>query len=736
MASPLGVTSGRQRFFRLLASLAPYALHLVPVVWLFGPSLAGERVLFFRDLSSAFVPDYAFLHSALAVGTWPLYNPLVDGGSPCLFAYPFDLLLVAAFGPLGPLRFGVPLHLVLGMCGVTALASRRGLGPQGAWLTGAVYGLSGVVLSLVNLLPLLHAAAWAPWILVALLDLVAVPSGRARARLALVTALAFSTLGADILLQTLIVAVVLVPGADRLKRWTFLPLVQVGALALLLSAPVMGGGMALLRGSARAAGFSAREALGYSLRGPAVLDVLLPRFFGDVHALTDAGYFGQPFFTQGYPYLLSLYLGPLVLVLALLGVRDLRAPTLVLLSLLLAMGEQGPFGPLLAGALVRFPVKFLWMGTLVVALLAGAGLERAPALRRSARAALGLVGTAILGLATASVLAPGRIVALLAGWLGTGDGAAPVVAQHWPASFLLPGALALAAALALRWREGTLLVGALAACDLLAGNARVNTFTSPRFYELRPEIAAAVAEARREGPFRWFSYGVGDSDAVRLQPTLRGDVWLFALDRQSLFPRTQAIDGLEGIFDADRTGWAPRGASLGGGERRPRAFRSIHPRLQDENVRFVMSFDELPGDLVTVRAEMTLPETLGPLRLYELRDPQPRAFLLPPGEGMPLPPAASIRYERKGPHAVRLRVSGPPGRVVVRDPWRPELRAEALGRPLELESQGRHFAIDTPGGEQEIVVRFRPRWPLPTVVLSLLGGLLALATSRDHFLLK
>lgn len=350
---------------------------------------------------------------------------------------------------------------------------------------------------------------------------------------------------------------------------------------------------------------------------------------------------------------------------------------------------------------------------------------------------MALVGIATLGLAVASALAPGRIVGILAGLLGTAERAAPVVAHQWPAAFLLAGALALASALALRWREGTLLVGALAACDLLAGNAYVNTFTSPRFYELRPEIGAAIAEARRLGPFRWFSYGVGDSDAVRLHPALRGDAWLFALDRQSLFPRTQAIDGLEGIFDADRTGWAPRGASLGGSERRPGAFRSIHPRLQEENVRFVMSFDELPGDLVTVRAEMTLPETLGPLRLYELHDPRPRAFFLPQGEGVPSVPApASIRYEREGPHAVHLRVASPPGWVVVRDPWRPELRAEVFGRPLNLVSRGRHFAVETPGGDQDIVVRFTPRWPLPMLALSLLGALLAMTIGRDHFLLK
>ena len=56
-------------------------------------------------------------------------------------------------------------------------------------------------------------------------------------------------------------------------------------------------------------------------------EAVWPRFLGDPHTMTDLGFWGQPFFPDGYPYFVSLYLGPLVLALALCaGRRDPAAP--------------------------------------------------------------------------------------------------------------------------------------------------------------------------------------------------------------------------------------------------------------------------------------------------------------------------------------------------------------------------------------------------------------------------
>src|SRR5262245_7995992 len=133
--------------------LAVHGAHLLPTAALFGDLLAG-RVLFFRDLSFFYFPNYAFLAQSLRAGIWPLWNPGSDGGGPFLNAYPPDLLLAAIGGPRLAMGAGVFLHAWLAACGTSVLARRLGAGPRGAWAAGAVFALSGVMLSLVNLLPL------------------------------------------------------------------------------------------------------------------------------------------------------------------------------------------------------------------------------------------------------------------------------------------------------------------------------------------------------------------------------------------------------------------------------------------------------------------------------------------------------------------------------------------------------------------------------------------------------
>jgi len=180
---------------------AAFLAHAAAVLWLFGGALFGGRLLYFRDLSLQFAPDYAFAAASLRGGVWPLWNPLANAGEPCLFAYPVDLLLLLAGGARAPLGPGAALHLFLALAGATVLGRRLGMGPAGAWLAGTAYGLGGFLLSTVNLLPLFHAAAWAPWVIAAVVAVAREPSRRRVAILAAVAALQASTLAAEIVLQ-------------------------------------------------------------------------------------------------------------------------------------------------------------------------------------------------------------------------------------------------------------------------------------------------------------------------------------------------------------------------------------------------------------------------------------------------------------------------------------------------------------------------------------------------------
>jgi hypothetical protein len=188
------------------------------------------------------------------------------------------------------------------------------------------------------------------------------------------------------------------------------------------------------------------------------------------------------------------------------------------------------------------------------------------------------------------------------------------------------------------------------------------------------------------------------------------------------------LEGLEGAFDEDRVGWSPPGSTLTPQERRPERFRAVEDRLRLAGVRWILSFRPLPPDRVTLRGQAALPwieETLG---LYELPAAWPRAFWSPRADGEPEPGAPPVAYERPDPHTVRLRASAPPGFVIVLDGYDPAWHAEGPNGPLPvLRTHGRYWALPIPGGEQAIVVRYRPAWRGPGLAASLLGAAAAAA---------
>jgi hypothetical protein len=292
--------------------------------------------------------------------------------------------------------------------------------------------------------------------------------------------------------------------------------------------------------------------------------------------------------------------------------------------------------------------------------------------------------------------------------------------------------VALGAGLALA-RGGRLvaLAGLLAVLDLVRVNGELNPSAESRFYDLQPAVARAVEAARREGPYRWFSYGVAHSPPLHWSAAVAArdsDAWLFYLDRQALMPRTHVIDGLEGAFDIDRMGLAPEGSTLPVAEASPTLFRRHHERLRLANVRWVLSFHPLPDDLVSLRDEIRFDAVGEPLRLYELRDPLPRAFFVPDLDGPLAPAGPRVSYEGVGPHAVVLQATTPPGYLVVLDGHHPDWAAEDPSGPVPLLRAGtRYRAVPTPGGDRRFTLRYRPRWRAPALALAAVGALCTLA---------
>jgi hypothetical protein len=771
---PIPPDSAPLRVRRLPGWLAVPLAHLLLVLWLFGGTLLGGRLLYYRDIALQFAPDAAFAAASLGQGVWPLWNPTAHAGEPALFAYPVDLLLLLVAGPRAPIGVGVALHLWLALVGASLLARRLGMGTAGAWIAGVVYGLGGFVLSAINLLPLFEAAAWAPWVLAALVAVARGPSGLRVALLALVAAVETSTLGAEIVLQTAVFGLVLVAGEVVRRPRRGMALVGAGLLAALLAAPALLGARALVFGSARDRGFASSQVLAFSLHPVVLAETLLPAFLGEPHAFSDATHWARTYFPAGFPYLLSLYLGPGVLLLAAQARGHRRLWALAALGVVLSLGGHGPLA--LVAELVRLPLrgpqKLFYLVHLSVSLLAGFGLERlrTRAPRGRVRLLLLVPGATLVALALALRVAPEAMRDLGASVVPAllDPRGLVVVRSVWPGAWLASGALALGLGLGLA-RGGRLAVAAsvLVALDLATVNGALNPLTPASFYDLRPEIKTAVLSAAAEGHSRFYSYGLAYTPGLEFEPAMaraRSDAWLFYIDRQSLLPRTPALNGLESALGVDRTGWTPAGAALSVAETDPERFAQCVRRLRLAGVRWVLCFRPLPENLVSLRTQVKLPELVEPLRLYELRGWLPRAYWVPRFEveadatkqqarledssfdprttvllgSSPRQPQAAaeetgeprVEYEARDAHTVRIHARTPPGFVVVLDGHHPDWVAEDQSGPVPLlRADGRYRAIATPGGDHTFTMRYRPAWRARALVLSVVGLLATLAVA-------
>ena len=122
---------------------------MAAVAWLFGGPLFAGRVLYYRDVGVTYYPDFVFVSRALAQGVWPLWHHGADAGAPFLMAYPLHLALLLLGGPGAALALSPPLHVLVAMAGAAALARRIGVSPEGAAVSGGVFGLPWELVALI-----------------------------------------------------------------------------------------------------------------------------------------------------------------------------------------------------------------------------------------------------------------------------------------------------------------------------------------------------------------------------------------------------------------------------------------------------------------------------------------------------------------------------------------------------------------------------------------------------------
>jgi hypothetical protein len=697
-----------------LLSLLPHLGAVVP-----------RAAYYFRDFTVTFYPQRWLWATELRAGRLAFWNPYVLEGSFLLpVFYPLDLL--HAFWP-GPAAVSwlLTLHFPLAALTAYALAADLGLGRPGRLAASVVFSMGGLALSSLNLYVFLQALALCP-LVVLLLRRAAARGGAWVAAAAAGLAVAVTTMAVEFVAQACLLGGALglaePGGRRRVPR-----LLAAGVLGVGLAAVPVCTTVALLRESVRGTGFPAEVALANELHPAGLLQVLVPNAFGALAAPAEA-WWGGRFFTKGFPYFLSLYVGPLALSLAAAGLREgpRRERVLLLaaavLGLWYALGARAGLASLALRVVpgmssFRFPSKALLLTFLVVSLLAGRGAD---ALARGER--WGVLRTALLACAGVAAALGGLLVAAPGAFeASTGvswdAGALPfrLVGTDciWMAGVSLLG-IAIGA-LVQRGRlpasRAAVFLVLLLATDLARAGAGMNPQTAPGFFAPLPELARLGLD-RLEGG-RVFTYGLDASPAVRSfigqgRPGI--GLWSFFVSRQVEAPYANVLDRVELAEGKDVTSFVPQAPALTLEDYDPRGVGRILGRLREASVVRVLSLDPLSDPALHLLARWESGVAGLDIHAYTLDGGAPRdGVACPAPPGMPAPACrGSARRTVAEPGRIEVEVEAErPALLLMRDSYASGWKASVDGRPAAVERVlGRYRGVAVPAGRSRVALRY------------------------------
>jgi Bacterial membrane protein YfhO len=395
---------------------------------IFREALSGRQVLFTRDISMVWYAQVATFVRCIAEGSWPVWDPWRGFGQPLLadpsaqVLYPTTWLNLILPPWLSYLSL-VLIHMILTAVGVYALARHCEVSRFGATLAGALWTLSGTVISLTTVWHHLASAAWIPWVLLAADRAFRRPHWKTATGWALALSAQILAGSADMVAITGMATAGLAASYLDWRR----PLRRANGgivgtgllafgLALGLTAAQWAPTLALARASQRW-NVPPQDRLTWSLHPAGLASLALPMGWGRLPPLATSALIRREL--QG-PWLGSLYAGCVALALALAGVVISRNPRrrfllgLAAAGVLMALGRHTPLYALAITLvpplrILRFPIKWIVLTGISLSLLAGMGVDswRADARggQRWTRLMLPvLTGVALVSLALAGVV--------------------------------------------------------------------------------------------------------------------------------------------------------------------------------------------------------------------------------------------------------------------------------------------------------------------------------------------
>jgi hypothetical protein len=384
--------SGRRR------ELLPLVFLLLVGTVLFGDVLVGRGQLYMRDLTRYYYPTKQILREIVLRGEFPYWNRYYSAGQPIAanpeheVFYPLTWLILLPSYDLG-YRLHILLHVYIGLLGMYALLRTMQLRRAAALFGALSFGIGGLFLSYINLLPILFCAAWIPLSCLFVRRFLLQRTLRNFALASLMFGVEFLVAEPTTVAQTglLIGSYALYrawrEGSGRMLR----SVRRVVAIGLVTAAALSVGAAQILpaldhvRDSARSRPFEFSLVSAWSLPPAKLAELVYPNILGHVAIDRVMWYWAGGLYPgMGSPFLFSIYVGIMAVALTVGGLfARLRGTTLLAvlcaMSLIFALGDHTPLLHWLYQAklltTIRYPEKFALLGVFAIIVYASQALD-------------------------------------------------------------------------------------------------------------------------------------------------------------------------------------------------------------------------------------------------------------------------------------------------------------------------------------------------------------------------
>jgi hypothetical protein len=559
--------------------IAVLTLTALATLW-FGDVLVGVNNVYMRDLTRYYYPTKQILREIVRGGEFPYWNRYYSAGQPIAanpeheVFYPLTWLILLPSYDFG-YRLHILIHIYIGVLGMYAMLRSMDLSPPSAWFGAVAFGLGGLYLSYVNLLPIMFCVAWLPLTCLFVRRFLLQRTLRNFGLAALFLGMQFLVGEPTTVMQT-----GLLLGMYALYRgWYVVPrvskmLTRVAWIALISIAGLLIGAAQILpaldhvHDSARSRPFEFDLVSAWSMPWSKLGELIFPNILGHISVGRIMYYWGGGLYPgMGSPFVFSIYVGLATAALVIAGVfvrpRGGRFVLLIcIVSALFALGGHTPLLKWLYNAhiatSIRYPEKFALMGIFAMIIFACQMLERM--LDGDDAVRDGAIGFALAATTVAAIVA---VLALttplheryfMKVWVLT----AGVVAkkQVWLSEVdwivaAVRGIVLLALLFSIRKLDRRIwlaIAGVYFAADLAYVTYELNPRMPRRFFQ-PPPVAATFPKNRAD--FRTFHdadwYG-NEKPAVFYFSTADAVYWVV---RNGLFPMTPADAGLRTVLERD-----------------------------------------------------------------------------------------------------------------------------------------------------------------------------------------